>query len=551
MDVEKLLKLKDIGAWEDALAYLKYLEGEGSRTLIHKGKTDIEYDPVNFERAHTLSKEIRAKCAESVRTGGGARALGLYKRTLLFDAPFEFDAAIRYAEFERDPEKRFYEPRRKQLLPVVKGLQDLEDRRIRRLFVALPPGVGKSTLAIMFMVWSGLRRPNQQIFGSSHNNEFLKGVYGEILRMLDPTGEYQWADIFPKVKVVGTNAKNLRIDLDKQKRFETYELASVQSGTAGKIRATNLVYADDLVSGIEEAMSNAAMDKLWAKYLTDIKSRIIGQDCVELVIQTPWSIHDPISRLMAQYENDPETKAIVIPAIGRNGRSNFHYPYGLGYKTKQLMQIKEGLDDATWRSLYMMAPIERQGQLFAPDELQRFLELPEGDPDAVIAVCDTKEQGTDYLCMPVAYKYKDQLFIVDILCDNSNVEVLEERVADAVIDHKVTALCMESNRGGTIFARAVENKIKEKSGRCSITMKWNQQNKETRIITRAGIVKSSFIFWDESKYEREYKRAMTMLTGYTQTGKNKHDDVPDALAMLVDFINESGVQKVRVGHRIF
>lgn len=551
MDIRKVIELNDISAWEDALAYLRHLETEGSSTITHKGDVITHYNQSNFDEAHSMSKFIRQKAAESVRTGGGERAVNLYKKCLLFDAPFEFDAAIRYAEFDRDPEKRFYEPRRKVLLPVVNALQSLEERKIKRLYVAMPPGTGKSTLAIMYMVWSGLRRPNQQILGSSHNIEFLKGVYGEVERMLDPDGEYLWYEIFPKIKVCQTNARNLRIDLDKAKRFETFEFGSIQSGTAGKVRATNLLYCDDLVSGIEEAMSVAMMDKLWGKYITDLRSRIIGNDCVELMIQTPWSIHDPIDRLMLQYEKDKETKIILLPALNAKGKSNFDYPYGLGYTTKTLLDIKENMDDATWRALYMMSPIERDGQLYDPLELQRYMDLPEDAPDAVIAVCDTKEQGTDYLCMPIAYKYGNSLYIEQIICDSSNVEVLEERVSDAVINHKITNLCIESNRGGTIFARAVEQKVKEKGGRCSIVTKWNQQNKETRIITRAGIVKSTFIFRDESTYDREYKRAMSFLTGYTQAGKNKHDDVPDAMSMLVDFITESGIQRVKVARRVF
>ena len=486
-----------------------------------------------------------------MRVGGGERPLYLYKKTLLFDAPFEFDAAIRYAEFDRQPEQRFYEPRRKVLLPVVEALQRLEERQIRRLFVAMPPGSGKTTLAIMFMVWSGMRRPQQQILGSSHNNEFLKSVYGEILRMLERNGEYLWSEIFPEVRICKTNAKNFRIDLGKTKRFETFEFVSIKSGTAGKVRCTNLLYCDDLVSGIEEAMSLPMMEKLWGKYVTDLHSRIIGNDCVELMIQTPWSLHDPLDKLMLQYEGDPETEIILLPALNEYGESNFDYPNGLGYSTKALKEIRANMEDATFRALYMMSPIERDGALYTPEELQRYINLPEQEPDAVIAVCDTKEQGPDYLCMPVAYKYGSKLYLEQILCDNSNVEILEERVADAVINHKITNLCIESNRGGTIFARAVEAKIKEKGGRCSIVTKWNQQNKETRIITRAGIVKSTFLFRDDSTQDKEYKRAVHFLTSYTQAGKNKHDDVPDAMSMLVDFIDEAGIQKVKVTRRAF
>ena len=553
MLVSKLLELEDISAWEDALEWCKGTEIEGSSVLKHKGTEEITYNDINFKEAHKEVKAIRKKAAESVRTGGGERAVNLYKKCLLFDAPFEFDAAIRYAEFDRPPKRRFYEPRRKQLKQVVDAMQDLEERKIKRLLVAMPPGTGKSTLAEFYMVWSGNRHPELSIFGASHNMEFLKGVWSEIDRMLDPEGEYLWHEIFPKNEVVGKSAKNLRLDLNTTKRFETFEFSPIGAGSAGKVRATNLIYCDDLVSGIEEAMSTQRMDQLWQKYSTDVLSRTLGDEWVELMIQTPWSVHDPIDRLELQYENDPETKIIKIPALNAKGESNFNYKYGLGHTTKSLNQIKATLDDASWRAVYMMEPIEREGQLYSPDEMQYYLDLPDGEPDAVFAVCDTKEQGLDYCVMPIVYQYGNQYFVEDFICDNGKVEILEERVSDALIAHKVSIVQFESNRGGTVFARNVGEKVSQKGGRCSIKTKWNQQNKETRIISRSGMVKQTLIFKDETKQSKEYALAMRMLFAYTQMGntKKKKDDVPDALSMMMDFLQNLGVQKVRISKRLF
>ena len=99
----------------------------------------------DFADAHARNKEIRALSARYVKQRGDAKMLDLNKRSLLFDAPHDFDAAIRYAEFNREPRKKFYEPRRKQLKRVVDALQDLEERKIRILGIMMPPGAGKST----------------------------------------------------------------------------------------------------------------------------------------------------------------------------------------------------------------------------------------------------------------------------------------------------------------------------------------------------------------------------------------------------------------------
>ena len=59
----------------------------------------------------------------------------------------------------------------------------------------------------------------------------------------------------------------------------------------------------------------------------------------------------------------------------------------------------------------MNEPIEREGQLYNGDELRRYFELPDREPDAILSICDTKDRGTDYAFMPVAYQYGQDMSI--------------------------------------------------------------------------------------------------------------------------------------------
>ena len=96
-------------------------------------------------------------------------------------------------------------------------MQRLSERKIRILGVMAPPGVGKTTIELMFMVMEGLKNPDLSILMGSHSNSFLRGAYEEVGRMLDPKGEYLWKDIFLSVQVCKTNAQDMRIDLGKTK----------------------------------------------------------------------------------------------------------------------------------------------------------------------------------------------------------------------------------------------------------------------------------------------------------------------------------------------
>ena len=69
----------------------------------------------------------------------------------------------------------------------------------------------------------------------------------------------------------------------------------------------------------------------------------------------------------------------------------------------------------------------------------------------------------------------------------------------------------------------------------------------------SGIVKAHILFKDDSLYakDREYREAMSQLCTYSMAGKNKHDDVCDALAMFADWQMSDKVNKVTIKKRMF
>lgn len=459
-----------------------------------------------------------------------------YWHSALVDAPVDFDAYCLYIEKNRDQKKRFYAPRRKQLLPLVEAMQSLMDDDLDLLGISLPPGVGKTTLSIFFLTWIAGRWPDEPSLTGSHSNAFVHGVYEECLRIFDKNGDYLWHDVFPEVNVTNTNAKDYRIDLGKRKRFETLEFTSIGSGNAGLYRASRLLYADDLVSGLEVSLSRERLDKLWDTYTTDLRQRKIGDHCKELHVATRWSVADVVGRLERQYEGSDRARFIVVPALNENDESNFDYQYGVGFSTAFYREQREIMDDVSWRALYMNQPIEREGLLYDANELRRYFELPDSEPDAILCVCDTKDRGKDYCVMPIAYQYGQDYYIVDVVCDNGNPEVVEQRLVQKCIAHKVHMGRFESNSAGGRVAQSVQDMIRRQGGKTKITTKFTTQQKETKIIMASPFVKEHFVFKDDSVVkDKEYRRFMNFLCSYTMASKNKYDDVPDAISMLADY----------------
>lgn len=532
-------------ALTDAFDLCRELEMDGAVHVEGKGKRDhgtTVYDDDNFTRAHEFNKQLRMAANKMVRDGVDAdNMIDLYYKSHLFDAPHFFDSFCIYIEKDRAPEKQFYLPRRKQLKVLADAIQDFEDGKLTLLGISMPPGVGKTTIAEFGLAWTSGRNPFLPNIIGSHNNSFLSGVYGEMIRIMDLQGEYRWGDVFPGLSVIATNAKDMMIGLGYQKsddqRFKTLQMSSIGSGNAGKIRAMNWLYVDDLVEGIEQALSRERMDKLWQTYYTDLQQRMIGDRAKQLIIGTRWSVADPIGRLELLNEGNPKARFINLPVADDEGHSLFNYPYGLGYSDADIKRLRETWDELSLNAIYFGRPVEREGLLYEKQELRTYFSRPDKEPDAVLAICDTKEQGLDYCVCPVFYQYGTDFYMDTIICDNSKVEILEERIAQLLVNRKVKMCRFESNRGGTIFAQNVERRVKELGGMTSITTKWTQTNKETRIHSNAGSAKAHILFLDEKAqgYSKEYQLAMTQLCTYSIAGRNKNDDVPDTIAMFVDW----------------
>lgn len=529
-------KKPDTGAFQDMLDICR-----------EASKTDVA---LSLKYGRLLSEELSRVIP---RTDGEliTKLYQQHRNTLHFLAPNDFDSYIQFMEWERDPKKKFYVPRRPVLKTAVKGLQDLEDDVFDILGISMPPGTGKTTLALFYLTWIGGKHSDEPTLTGSHSNAFIRGAYDECLRMMDKDGEYLWREVFPTVSISNTNAKDCRIDIGNRKRFETLEFTSIGTGNAGLYRAARLLYCDDLVSGIEVAMSKERLDKLWEIYTTDLRQRKIGDHCKELHIATRWSVHDVIGRLEREYADSDRAKFIVLPALNENDESNFDYAYGVGFSTRFYHEQRNIMDDVSWRALYMNEPIEREGLVYAQDELRRYFELPKEDPDAIIGICDTKDKGADYAFLPVAYVYGQDYYIDDCVCDNGLPNIVDARLTEILMRDKVKSCRFESNSAGRRVAEKIQEEVKKKGGITHITTKFTTANKETKIIVNSAWVKEHCLFKDASLYQRksDYGKMMDMLCSYTMAGKNKHDDVPDGMAMLAEYAQSLSGQKVEVFKR--
>lgn len=527
---------------------------EASRTAYLNEK-DIEYGLVLSKRAKELIEHYVLNLAKmtiwdldslSNHSKKPYQILDKYYDLLKLEAPYLFHSYLLYLEKNRQEEERFYSPKMKQLNKhgLIQAMQDLEDDKLDLLSISMPPGTQKTTLEKFFCSWIIGRHPKDYSLFFSHSDDITRMFYDGVLDITTNSEEYTWSEIFPDVKLQNTDAKRQRINFDKPKAFSNIQCTSVGSKNAGKVRCNRYLYCDDLVSGIEEALNKKALDKLWRIYGTDARQRKLNQQVKEIHIATRWSVHDVIGRLQRTYSKSNRVRFIAIPDIDPDtGRSNFDYKYN-GMSVEFFHDQELTMDDISYRCLYKNEPIEREGLLYHDDDIRRFMTMPLREPDAILGICDVKNKGTDFMFLPCMYQFDDDFYLVDCVCDdNTDYGIQYGRLSNIIVDHKMQQCEFESNSGGDRVSYEVAQRVEKMGGRCNITDKPTETNKETRIIVNADWVKKHVLFKSVENYKpkEDYGIMMAWLLTYSVVGKNEHDDVPDGLANFCLFVTRGNL----------
>jgi predicted phage terminase large subunit-like protein len=521
-----------------------------------------DYEGTEFRLAHewnqALREEIRAglKLAVDTRDFKTAEEFdNLLFRSLLFCAPHYFDAYLQAVEYGKPLDKKFYLPRRHYLRRYVEGYQEVLEGKLDFLSISMPKRCGKSQLGINFTNMLSGKFPDRSTLMEGTGDDLVQSFYKGCLEYIQQPNDYHFYDIFPESKLVQTNADTKVINLLHKSRFPTVMCRSIDARQVGLSEATNLLYLDDCVEGREEAKNRQRLDDKWEVISGDIIGRAIEGTPI-VICGTRYSLYDPIGHLQEEMQKQGKRcKIIETPALDPvTDESNFEYirEGRKVFTTQYFRDQREMLSAEQFESEFQQQPFEAKGILFPEASLNRYFELPvDREPDSIIAVCDTADKGADYCSMPIAAVYGDEVYIVDVVFDDSPPEVTKPECAKALMDNLVVAGTFESNNAGTYFARDVQQILTDRKYVCNIRTKRTISNKQTRIEFASDNIIKHFYFKDPSLYARNSQYAMFMkqVTTYTRSGKVPHDDAPDSLSLLENELRGLVGAKVEVFKR--
>ena len=501
--------------------------------------------------------------------------VGMYYDILLCMAPYYLEPFCLYIERDRLRSERFYEPRRKTLKKVVNALQRLEDDDLDRLFIHMPARVGKSALTTFYTAWHISRNTESSNLYITYK-EGLGGAFLEGVQELfsDPT--YRFSDVFPKVKITDTDAKNNKMDVAtdgrRRKKYKSLSGKGLESGLNGEYDASGVMILDDILEGVQDVMSTDVLERKRTIFQNNALPRK-KESCKMIYMGTIWATNDIFMREREFLEVDPTAKdirweVITIPALDPvTDESNFDYEYGVGFSTEYYRRLRAQFemngDLAGWWCQCQQEPIDRQGAIFEPQQMKYYKSLPEGEPIKVIAHCDVALGGEDYLSFPIAYYFEDEDgelvgYVEDVVFDNSEKHITLPQVVSKIKAHQIKNVHFEANQGGEGYKDDVQRMIredKEYKVSCNITSDWAPVNKrkEQRIWDCAQEIRE-LNFKEPQLQDKQYRMFMQNLFSFTMNKKSKrfHEDAPDSLAGLVDFAKSgSGVKQARIIKSLF
>lgn len=494
----------------------------------------------------------------------------LYYQILLLMAPDYLDAFCLYIERERMRADRFYEPRRRTLKRVVDALQALEDDELDRLFIHMPARVGKTQITTFYTAWHCSRDTEASnlyiTYKEGLGGAFIDGVE-EIFT--DPT--YSYKEVFPKVQIISTDAKNNKLDLGKdrrrRKKYKSLSGKGLESGLNGEYDASGVMILDDILEGVQDVLSTDVLERKRTIYQNNALPRK-KENCKMIYMGTIWATNDIYMKEREFLETDPSAadiryEVIKIPALDPvTDESNFEYEYGVGFSTdyyrRLRAQFEMNADLAGWWCQAQQEPIDRQGAIFEPQSMKYYKTLPEGEPIKVIAHCDVALGGADFLSFPVAYYYEDEEgdlegYVEAVVFDNSEKHITLPQVVGMIKKHQIKNVHFEANQGGEGYKDEVRRLIKEDKEYkipCNITSDWAPvtKRKDQRIWDCAQDIRE-LNFKEPQLQDKQYRMFMQNLFSFTMNKRSKrvHDDAPDSLAGLVEFDKSgSGVKQARI-----
>lgn len=450
-------------------------------------------------------------------------------------------ARVNFWAFCQYVDPKFFTDSKKHLKITADKLQKLSEGKIPKLMLSMPPRAGKSYIISRFCSWLLGNNPEGSIMRNCYAASLAYTFSRHVRKFIQ---EDKYLVLFPHVALSKTQGAVDDWALETSKTT-AYFCAGVDGGISGK-GCTLVSILDDPIKNFKDACSPTIRANAWDWKTSTHDARLEGDHCPEIIIATRWHKEDPSG--MSLDLQPGEWEEITFPALDKKGNSFCEEIKSTEYYRKR----EKLLEDVIWEAEYQQNPISPAGILYPAEQLNYFTwdevekyenpKFPE-TWDGVIHYGDTADKGKDHLSSPIGKKKGEFVFITDVLFTQDSVEITEPLVAQQIIEQSPDISYIESNNGGRSFALNIRKLIK---GKCKTSVRWKAatDNKQTRMLMKAGTIKTYFYFLAPGEYEHgsDYDRFMRQLTSIEKMVENQPDDSGDSLTGMATIMDKKGLQ---------
>lgn len=337
-------------------------------------------------------------------------------------------------------------------------MEDLFAGEAPILIIQAPPQHGKSVQITDFISWIVGHDPNLRCIYASFSERLGVRANLKLQKIFDSEA---YRNIFPNTMINSSNVvtksgqylRNREIIefVDNDGYFRN---TTVRGSITGE--SLDLGIIDDPIKGREEANSTTIRDKTWDWLMDDFFTRF-SEGGGLLVILTRWHVDDPIGRLI---EREPRAKVLSYKAIAEEDEEHRKAGEALfpEHKSIEFLERRRSMmDPGNWEALYQQNPVVTGGNLFKPDDIHRYEDIPALSWRAIYADTAQKTgEKNDYTVMQLWGKGKDgKAYLLDQVRGKFEAPELEK----IALTFWGKAKAMDVGKYGALRKFAIEDKV--------------------------------------------------------------------------------------------
>lgn len=308
---------------------------------------------------------------------------------------------------------------------IAKAIDEIADGKLHRMYLAVPPQHGKSTLCSVLApaYWLG-RNPDVRIVSASYAANLSTSLNRQVQRIME---SQRYRDVFPATCITALGDKAQGSALRTQSAFEVQGhrgfLRSV--GTLGSATgfSAEIIVIDDAHKNMEEAESAVVRERVWSWFQTVMMTRLQKNGAL-VCLGTRWRTDDFLASVLAQAVDEaanPPWRIMSLPALAEGERAPYD-PREEGqalwderFDQKTLAERRVTVGERVFQALYQQQPAPESNAFLKPQWFKWYDELPGDLTDWTMSADLTFEDKSDYTAIGVFARQGANHYLIDMI----------------------------------------------------------------------------------------------------------------------------------------